>query len=65
MNSNHYRALTIRTLAAICLTALLVAVSQAQTEAALKNDKDGSGVCGGSDQKNEMSVRRLCWFCPV
>jgi nucleoside phosphorylase len=44
MNSNHYRALTLRTLVAICLTALLVADSQAQTEAALKIDKDGSGV---------------------
>src|SRR5262245_30493172 len=44
MNSNHYRALMLRTLAAICLTALLIADSQAQTEAALKNDKDGSGV---------------------
>src|SRR5215470_1287598 len=44
MNSNHYRALTLRTLAAICLTVLLIAGSQAQTEAALKNDKDGSGV---------------------
>ncbi len=44
MNSNHYRALTLRTLVAICLTALLIADSQAQTEAALKNDKDGSGV---------------------
>jgi adenosylhomocysteine nucleosidase len=44
MNSNHYRALTLRTLAAICLTALLIAASQAQTEAVLKNDKDGSVV---------------------
>src|SRR5262245_44755081 len=44
MNSNHYRALTLRTLVVICLTALLIADSQAQTEAALKNNKDGSGA---------------------
>jgi len=44
MNSNHCRALTLRALVAICLTALLVADSRAQTEAALKNNKDGSGV---------------------
>lgn len=44
MNSNHCRALTLRTLVAICLAALLIADSQAQTEAARKSDKDASGV---------------------
>ncbi|MGH9769752.1 MAG: 5'-methylthioadenosine/S-adenosylhomocysteine nucleosidase [Blastocatellia bacterium] len=44
MNSNRYRALLVRTLTAICLTASLIAASQAQPEAARKNDKDSSGV---------------------
>jgi len=43
MNSNQYRALMIRTLVAVCLAALFVAVSQAQTEAARKTDKDSAG----------------------
>jgi len=42
MNSNHYCALTLRTLVAVCLTALFIADSQAQTDAA--RIKDGSGV---------------------
>jgi adenosylhomocysteine nucleosidase len=44
MNSNHYCTLMLRTLVAVCLTALLFANSQAQTDAALINDKDGLGV---------------------
>src|SRR5262247_1992129 len=44
MNSNHYCALTLRTLVAVCLAALFIADSQAQTEAARITDKDGSGV---------------------
>jgi hypothetical protein len=34
MNSNHYCALTLRTLVVVCLTALFIADSQAQTDAA-------------------------------
>src|SRR5262249_49044408 len=44
MNSNRYRALTLRTLVAVCLVALFIADSQAQTEAARINDKVGSDV---------------------
>jgi adenosylhomocysteine nucleosidase len=44
MNSNHYCTLTLRTLVAVCLAALFIADSQAQTDAARINDKDGSGV---------------------
>src|SRR5262249_56030443 len=44
MNSNRYRALTLRTLVAVCLVALFIADSQAQTDAARINDKSGSDV---------------------
>src|SRR4030095_7672318 len=44
MDSNHYRTLTLRTLIAVCLVALFIADSQAQTDAARINDKSGSDV---------------------
>src|SRR5689334_434029 len=44
MNSNHYRALTLRTLVAVCLAALFIVDSRAQTGAARINDEVGSGV---------------------
>jgi adenosylhomocysteine nucleosidase len=44
MNSNHYCTLTLRTLVAVCLAALLIADSQTQIDAARINDKDGAGV---------------------
>jgi hypothetical protein len=44
MNPDRYRALTLRTLAAVCLVASFFSISQAQSEAARKTDKDNSGV---------------------
>ncbi len=44
MNSNHYRVLRFRALAVVCLTALFIADSRAQSESARKNDKDDSVV---------------------
>lgn len=44
MNPNHYRALMARTLSAVCLAVSFFSISQAQSEAARKTDKDSSGV---------------------